>query len=282
MREDFASTVEIFTVVLLAVILVGCGDDSTTPMTAPSPTTAITVTLPTILVVGVNQQASAIATLANGATQALSAGFRSDNASVATVTDTGLVTPVANGRVNIYVVSGGQQGTANTRVVPNYQGTWRGSYVTGCVSTGWWQYPGPDSCAGLDHRVLPTTMSLTQNGASISGTFQLGRVAFSPISSPIEEDGSTAFTGTAMISSAISIETQWQINSPQQRRITGGHTQIWRGNDVSGEMRIYSGIVDWLTLVSGGTVIAGAGATVTAGAPLPTVLTKRDLLGLLK
>ena len=125
-------------------------------------------------------------------------------------------------------------------------------------------------------------MSLTQDGTSISGTFQLGRVAFSPISSPIKEDGSTAFTGTAPISSAISIETQWQINSPLQGRITGGHTQIWRGNDLSGEMRIYSGIVDWLTLVPGGTVTAGAGGTATAGAPLPIVLTKQDFLELLR
>ena len=31
---------------------------------------------------------------------------------VATVTDAGLVTPVANGLANIYVISGGQQGTS--------------------------------------------------------------------------------------------------------------------------------------------------------------------------
>ena len=51
----------------------------------------------------------------------MTSGWLSDAAAVATVTNAGLVTGVANGRATIYVITGGQ-GQQAVRVVPDYQG----------------------------------------------------------------------------------------------------------------------------------------------------------------
>src|SRR5258705_4892362 len=114
-------------VLVLVLFAVGCGGDGGSA-TAPTPsTTGIVLTLPNTLVVGQTQQATATASLSNGTSTAIATGFRSDSLNVATVSDSGLVTPVSNRNADIYVISGGRQGTANIHVVPGYQGQWRGS-----------------------------------------------------------------------------------------------------------------------------------------------------------
>lgn len=51
--------------------------------------------------VGQSEQATATASLTGGGSQPITAGFRSDSPGVATVTDAGLVTALANGLANI-------------------------------------------------------------------------------------------------------------------------------------------------------------------------------------
>ena len=98
---------------------------------------SVAVTLTSPLRIGQSSQASATATLSNGTTQAVTSGWQSDAAGVATVSAAGLVTAIANGTATISVSSGGRQGQQALRVVPDYDGTWSGTYlVTACTETG--------------------------------------------------------------------------------------------------------------------------------------------------
>jgi hypothetical protein len=201
------------------------------------------------MIVGQTQQASAIATLRTGQTQALTVGFLSDVPTVASVTDTGLVTPLANGVVNIYMVFGGVQGTKTIRVVPSFQGQWRGSYVVRtCSQTGF--FTSVNACNDLINRVFPTTMTITQNLDAISGNFFLGAIPFTPFIGPIAGDGSVGISGTDTLGSSISETVSWRLMSPQIGRITGRQTFILRALPNGGELQADADIVDWLNKIA--------------------------------
>ena len=75
--------------------------------------------------------------MSNGQTQAVTTGWRSDAPTVATITDGGNLTAVANGEATITVAFGGAQGTKRIRVAPNYDGRWPGMQViNACAATG--------------------------------------------------------------------------------------------------------------------------------------------------
>ena len=98
-----------------------CSSDTPAP-SAPSGSSTPTVTAVDValqnglLRASDTTQVSATAMLSNGQTQAVTAGFQSDTPSVARVSDTGLVTAIAEGRANIFVVYQGRQGQAQVRV----------------------------------------------------------------------------------------------------------------------------------------------------------------------
>jgi hypothetical protein len=141
-----------------AILMAACGDESGGSLpTGASPTaSAITVTLNNPIKVAETAQAAATVSLSNGQPQGVSTGWKSDALGVATVTDAGLVTGVANGRATIYVVSNGRQGQQVVRVVPSYEGQWAGLLrVTSCTQTGAWASIGfCDELPGRGH--LPT------------------------------------------------------------------------------------------------------------------------------
>lgn len=129
-----------------AGVAIACGGSSggggSTPV-APSPTvTGVAVTLASsVLRIRETTQATATATLSNGQTQAVTTGFRSDAPDVATVSDGGLVTAVAAGLANIYVVFGGSQGLAQIRVAVfpatlTFDGLSPGAAFSGYASQG--------------------------------------------------------------------------------------------------------------------------------------------------
>ena len=111
-------------VIGLAVVT-ACHSDNTSTATpaAPSPSgpptvTAVEIAVPNALLRATDTtQVTSTATLSNGQTQPVTAGFQSDSPSVARVTDGGLVTAVAEGRANISVVYQGRQGQAQVRVM---------------------------------------------------------------------------------------------------------------------------------------------------------------------
>src|SRR5512139_2676071 len=81
----------------------GCSGGDSSPASPSPATSSIVVTVDNPLKIGATAQASATATLSNGQTQNLTTGFQSDAPGVASVTPTGAVTGVSNGRATIFV-----------------------------------------------------------------------------------------------------------------------------------------------------------------------------------
>jgi hypothetical protein len=237
--------------VLSVVMVFGCGDGSSTPHT-PTPvvtTRSIVVTLPTGMAVGDSVQATASATLSDGSARAITNGFRSDVTSVATVTDAGMVTAVASGRANIYVVSDGQQGTRNIQVNPNYSGNWSGSYyVTSCSHSG--DFAAVNFCGSFTpNRVLPYNMSLSQTVDTVTGATYLGSLRFSQASATIGASGEVSLPGT-YVEDTLTIACTWDITSPAPGRLNGTVRQVWRDSDAAGEMVVTGTIRDSMKMAS--------------------------------
>lgn len=142
-----------------------CSSETKAP-SAPSTPSAATVTAIDLAMQNAllratdTTQVTATATLSNGQSHPVTAGFRSDTPSVATVSDAGLVTAVAEGRANIFVVYEGKQGLVQVRVTGSpsvvtfsgFAGFGSGSYTEGSATmtpvSGGWTYnsygnPGP-------------------------------------------------------------------------------------------------------------------------------------------
>jgi hypothetical protein len=243
MRRLLFSTVA----VLFTVCLAACGGDSNSGPSGPSTpvvtTQSIAVTMSSPVVVGGTAQASAVATMSNGTTQSVTSGFKSDIASVATVTDSGMVTAVAGGSANIYVVSGGQQGTKNIRVVPSFAGAWSGSYyVTSCSHSG--DFASANMCSIFPvSKVFPYNMDLSQSGESVTGTVYMGQVIFSPSSGTIDGGGQVALNGTN-VSDTTTIDLVWNLTSPTVGRLNGTMQHTWRDSEASGQMVVTGTIRD--------------------------------------
>ena len=162
----------------------------------PIITTSIAVTLPSMLRVGDTAQATAVATLNNGDAKPVSIGWRSDAPGVAMVTNAGLVTGVTNGVANIFVTSGGVQGTKSLRVVPNYHGHWTGAYrVDRCTPFPTQAYD--TFCSGYQPgTVILLTMTITQNGDVINGQFIAGGLVSTGFASALNGDGGAEVRAT--------------------------------------------------------------------------------------
>src|SRR5215475_9369199 len=111
----------------IGLVVSACG--SSNPAPAPTPTVqSITINSPnTNIFLGAVEQMAASANLSNGTSQTPTGTWGSDNAAVATVNATGLVTTVASGRATIFFESNGLRGTKAIRVLPNYGGRWDGN-----------------------------------------------------------------------------------------------------------------------------------------------------------
>jgi hypothetical protein len=220
------------------MLLASCGGSKSA--SAPTPVITASNVVVTLaqdgVLVGRTVQASAVATMSDGSTRAVTSGWQSDAPSVATVAPTGLVTGVGNGRATIYVIYEGRQGQAVVRTYPNYQGSWSGSYVLrGCSHSG--TFASINFCGGLVGQTLPTTLSMTQSLDRVEGRFQLGQISFSTFVAPVEGDGSIAFGGTS--SGDVTLDAQWRVSAAgQDGRLTGTLRQIWRMSGVIGQAQL--------------------------------------------
>jgi hypothetical protein len=255
----------LFTASLVSVALVvsACSKGSGTP-TAPAATTqTINVTGPDRVFIGGTETFTATAVLSDGSTRAVTAGWASDAPGVATVEPaTGRVTGAGSGLATIYIVHEGRQGQKVVRSLPNFQGTWSGSYaVRGCTQSG--QVAGADLCGGLFtvNRVLPTNLNLTQDGDRVQGRVFLGTLG-GDASGPVQTDGRLLLNGAAQ-DAGWNIETIWGLDSTVPGRITGGFTMLWRFSGASGDMRVTADIRD---LNRSSNLTPGAAAVVTGGA----------------
>ena len=237
------SNVLVVFVCAVALLASACGEESSAPATAPSPTTAsINVTVDTPIRMGATAQATGAAALSNGQSQALTSGWQSDSPNVATVTATGLVTGVANGPATIFVISGGRQGQQSIRVVPDYQGTWTGrTVVTSCTQTG--TFAAVNFCsefaAGSSD---PYSLSLAQTGLSMTARLSYSpTITGVPTATSILADGTSSFSTTVVVPPG-SITADVAINSPNVGTLTGTINEVWTVPGISGEGRLAQNI----------------------------------------
>ena len=191
-------------------------------------------------------QATATASLTNGQSQAITTGWLSDAANVATATPAGLVTGVANGRATIYVVSGGRQGQQVVRVVPSYEGQWAGLLrVTGCTQTGPWAQAGfCDEFRGGTEDGF--TLGLSQTGESLTARTAYGpSIIFPPVTTTLDANGGAAFTAIFRDTAApgLSIEAAWRMASAARGALAGTVTEKWTVPGVAGEGRLVQDIL---------------------------------------
>ena len=232
--------------VVLALVVTGCGGDSS-PTQPSTTTTAVTVTLSSTVRMGQTAQASATEMLSNGQTRSITSGWQSDAPAVATVTGAGLVTGVANGRATIFVTASGRHGQQVVRVMPDYHGQWSGGLrVTSCTETG--VFADLDFC---DDSPVGTTyryaLNLSQTGEQMTAIVDYGApFVFPSIAAPIRDDGTSAFTPSISATEqgiTVIIDAAFNINSTRVGELTGTVNEVWRLPNVAGEGRLAQSIV---------------------------------------
>ena len=153
-------------VTLLAAI--GCGSDSPSSPT-PQPPTSLTVSLGISSVFTEHTTtATATAKTANGTLTVVTPTWSSDKTSVATVSQSGVVTATGSGTASIVASYQGLTGSAMLTVTPNFTGTWKGiAQVESCEG-----FYDPRTCG----RFVPSgttadvTMVLVQDGNGVRGS----------------------------------------------------------------------------------------------------------------
>jgi Bacterial Ig-like domain (group 2) len=194
--------------------------------------------------IGATEQMTASATLTNGTPQTPACTWGADAPAVASINPaTGLVTAVASGNVTVWCDASGRRGTKLLRILPNYAGTWSGSYfITGCSHSG--AFATGNFCGNFStNQVLPYNFVLTQSADSVAGRFFLGTIQFDQTTAPVSLDGSMILTSRST-SGTTSIDVVWSVNSTQAGRVTGTHHQIWRSSGLSGQGDVNATIRD--------------------------------------
>ena len=196
-----------------------------------------------LLHIGISETFTATATMSDGSTKAVSGGvWNGDNSSVATVeTSTGLVTIVGSGMVNISVTYDGKTGSKTIRGLPNYQGTWSGSYyIVSCNATGDFVTVVFFCDMLAVGTVLPIELNLIQADDRVEGRFLLGELG-ADTSGPVQTDGQLLLSG-AVHEGTITIEIAMLLQSITPGQITGRLSQIWRMTELSGSGQIEADI----------------------------------------
>lgn len=227
--------------VLGAVLVAACGGSGGGGSTAPSPTpTAITITTPnnaSMFSIGQTFTFTASAAMSNGGTQAVTGTWGADAPGVATASGNGDIRFVGSGDVTVFVDYAGMRGTKRVRGLPNYQGTWVGSYlITSCENSG--AFAAAGFCGDFPtNRVLPLSFVFTQTNDSVSGTTSLGTLRSNQASGPVALDGTLALPATYQ-DGTFTLTQSWAIQSREAGKITGRMAVIWRASGYSGEARL--------------------------------------------
>lgn len=208
----------------LIALLPGC-KGSTTPLTIAF----INMTSTKAMVyIGETAFVHASARMSDNTNQSVTNGtWASDNTAIATVDNTGIVTGVGSGTVNITVTSGGKTGTIAIRCLPNYGGTWDGTYtVTACTATGDFDLYG--FCGVVPSgTVLDADLVLTQSGAQVNGQIFLGTLT-STATGPVAMDGQLTLTGK-LVEGDFTIDVVFTLQSATPGALTGTMSQLWLG-----------------------------------------------------
>lgn len=221
-----------------------------------SPSSLSTITGITLSVnppgVGATVSATATVSLSSGSTAVVFAGFTSDTPSVATVTTAGAITGVSIGDVTISVDYQGFKASKKVRVLPNYGGTFYGTYTLDrCTDSG--GYAGTNSCASM----LPTyplgstfqmAFSNTQSSdlTSLTGQFVLGNLLGT-------STGVISSAGVLTYAGSISSSATWRMDfrnflatSPSVGHVGGRFEAVWTDTTQTGSSVWTCTIVDLL------------------------------------
>jgi hypothetical protein len=205
-------------VILVAAALAGaCGKDGGSPAAPSAPQiSAITVTGPDLVTLGRTASYNAAMT---GGSAACSWG--DDAPQVGTISSTGVLTGVGNGKVTIWCDAAGLRGTKLIQVLASYAGSWVGSYVvTGCAESG--DFEGVGVCDQFQNsHVFPLSGSFTQSNTIMTGSFALGQVGAAPVTTSVSPDGSAVFTEINDGNDVIALQSQWEVHQVVDGKITG-------------------------------------------------------------
>ncbi len=181
---------------LLGLVSCGGGEEGP-PNTGPSPTvTGLSITSSTdLLKINQSETFTVTATMSNGSTTAVTASWRSENPTVATVDANGRVTGIGSGETAISAESNGVRATPRTiRVLPDYQGRWSGDWrIAGCTTDGDWART--DICRDVPvDSLLNLALVLTQDRDNASGNVTLDDLT-GPAQGPIRPGGHLNLAG---------------------------------------------------------------------------------------
>lgn len=249
------------TVAALALFVVSCGS---TP--APTPTiSTVTISSPnTQVFIGATEQFTANSTLSNGTTQTPTGTWNSDNASVATISQAGLMTGVGSGQATIFFnATNGPTGTKLMRGLPNYGGTWSGTYlVTGCNQSGG---VGLANVCGSIAGTLPFTFILAQGTDGVTGRFLLGTIPFENVSGVVSGNGGLTLVGRNL-SNGVQVDVTWQLTSPVARTLVGSIAQVWTSTTLTGQANV------------SGAISTATKTFIAVGTSAPRIHTLQDLI----
>lgn len=194
---------------------------------APSPTVSTLALSPAtdLIRIKATERFSATATYTSGSVEAVTPSWASDNAAVATVDGTGTVTGMSSGQANITASFQGKTASRALRVVPDYVGTWAGTWtVTSCQVQGNFR---PDWCAPLQGNSFPATLIINaQSRDVVSGGWTL-QEANGTVQGTIATNGTLALTGSSLQNGVRIDISSWQTASPDNRSMTGTFTLTW-------------------------------------------------------
>jgi hypothetical protein len=213
----------------------GCGGGASSIPTAPAVprVTGIAVSGSELLLVGNSETFTATAESGSLTVPR----WDSDAPSVATVESlTGRVTAVGTGSATISVEAYGVRGTKLIRTLPNFAGSWKGRYQeVGCEADGEFVHVrGCDSYWDLGSGA--TKMTLTQDGATVSGSFALGPYT---VSGSVSADGILTLTGIASGTFTRRLENV-RFESPRNGEMSGSFEELWSSGTTSaaGSLRL--------------------------------------------
>jgi len=216
-------TFSIIALVALLLVIPACKGTAT-----PAAVQSIIMNFSSIFIyIGETGFVQAVAKMTDNTNQPIASGtWTTDNPAIATVTN-GVVTAVSSGNVKISVTFEGKTGSVTLRCLPNYGGTWNGTYtVTTCSATGDFDLYG--FCGTVPSgTVLNTDLVLTQVGDQITGQIYLGTLS-TTATGPVAVDGHLTLTGR-VVQGDFTIDTVYTLQSTTPGTVTGDMTQLWLG-----------------------------------------------------
>ena len=198
----------------------GCGGGASSTPTAPAVplVTRITIAGSELLLVGKSETFTAASDVGNIAVP----HWTSDAPTVATVDLSGHVTAVGVGTATISADASGIRGTKLIRTLPNFAGSWKGGYQQiGCEADGEFVHLQP--CDSYwDFASGTTKLTLTQDGAKVSGALEFGPYA---VSGSISPDGILSLSGTLTGTFTRRLQSV-RFESPRDGEMTGSFEEL--------------------------------------------------------